>query len=222
MSEKYFPPKFYTDSFHCPHCGVYSHQEWFNASCSRTRSTSINRTYYDELEGIDVSICSHCEKFALWFSRKIISPRTSSAPLPVENMPKDVKEDYLEARNIVSDSPRAAAALLRLSIQKLMKHLGEEGKYIDKDIASLVEKGLPEQIQKGLDFVRIIGNNAVHPGEIDLTDDIDMATALFSIINMIVNVLITQEKELNSFYGKLPEGARKAIEKRDKKNTTKK
>ena len=33
-----------------------------------------------------------------------------------------------------------------------------------EDIVSMVKRGLEEQVQKALDAVRVIGNNAVHPG----------------------------------------------------------
>ena len=137
--------------------------------------------------------------------------------MPSEDMPEDVKEDFLEARNIVMDSPRAAAALLRLALQKLMIHLGEKGKNLNEDIANLVKKGLPQKIQKALDVVRVIGNNAVHPGEIDLRDDKETALALFELINMIVEVMITQPKQVDELFGKLPDGAKEAIERRDKR-----
>jgi hypothetical protein len=38
-------------------------------------------------------------------------------------------------------------------------------------------------VQQSLDIVRVIGNDAVHPGQIDLTDDIETATKLFVLIN---------------------------------------
>jgi hypothetical protein len=148
--------------------------------------------------------------------KAIIYPKASSAPMPTEEMPTDVADDYSEARKLVGDSPRAAAALLRLAVQKLMPHLGEKGEDINHDIGELVKKGLPEKIKKGLDSLRVIGNNAVHPGQIDLKDDKATATSLFELLNMIVDVMIAQPRRVEEIYAKVPESAKEAIQKRDR------
>ncbi len=132
-------------------------------------------------------------------------------------MPDEIAADYNEARQVLNDSPRSAAALLRLGIQKLCKHLGEPGKNINDDIASLVKKGLPERVQQALDIVRVVGNNAVHPGQIDLKDDAETAGSLFELVNIIVDVMISEPQRIKELYEKLPESARKAVEDRDKK-----
>src|SRR5258708_22812888 len=92
-------------------------------------------------------------------------------PLQLTDMPEDVADDYNEARAIFVSSPRSSAALLRLALQKLCKHLGEPGKDLNTDIGALVAKGLPTQIQQALDVIRVIGNNAVHPGQIDIREE---------------------------------------------------
>jgi len=148
----------------------------------------------------------------------MIYPRNSGAPLPASDMPEDVTRDYMEARNIAGDSPRGAAALLRLALQKLMPHLGEKGKNLNEDTANLVKKGMTDRIQMALDSVRVIGNHAVHPGEIDLRDDLETATRLFELVNIIVEVMVTQPRHVAEVYAKVPKSARKAIEKRDKKS----
>lgn len=130
-------------------------------------------------------------------------------------MPDNVREDYLEAASISDKSPRGAAALLRLAIQKLCIDLGQRGKNINEDTANLVKAGLPVQIQKALDIARVIGNNAVHPGVIDLRDKPETVYALYSLINQIVQDRITQINAVNALYSTLPEDARKAIEERD-------
>jgi hypothetical protein len=125
--------------------------------------------------------------------------------------------DYMEARDIFARSPRAAAALLRLCIQKLLASLGEKGKNINEDIASLVAKGLPVTVQRALDYCRVIGNNAVHPGEINLNDTPEIAQHLFGMVNFIVEDRITRPREIDQLYANIPDASRKAIEERDRK-----
>ncbi|MFN3161246.1 MAG: DUF4145 domain-containing protein [Rubinisphaera brasiliensis] len=129
-------------------------------------------------------------------------------------MPTDVLKLYEEAAAIFSQSPRAAAALLRLAIQVLCLEVGESGKNINQDIASLVQKGLPEIVQQSLDVVRVTGNNAVHPGQID-ADDPAVVESLFGLVNVIVEYMIAMPKRVSGLYSSLPANAVDAITRRD-------
>ncbi|RZK35686.1 MAG: DUF4145 domain-containing protein [Hymenobacter sp.] len=146
----------------------------------------------------------------------MVYPLFGSAPIPNADMPEDAKQDYEEARNIVATSPRGAAALLRLAVQKLCKHLGEPGENINTDIKNLVAKGLPEVVQQALDSVRVVGNNAVHPGQIDFTDNANVANCLFTMLNFICDNRITQPKMISQFYqATVPVDTQGHINKRD-------
>lgn len=136
--------------------------------------------------------------------------------MPNDDLPDDIKVDFREAQSIVNASPRGSAALLRLCIQKLCKHLGEKGKNINDDIGELVKKGLDSRVQKALDVVRVIGNEAVHPGQIDLKDDLETANKLFVVVNLIADALITQPKMVEGLFNGIPETKRAEIAKRDK------
>lgn len=141
-------------------------------------------------------------------------PDTGTNPNPNPEMPEKVKSLYLEAAAISSKSPRGAAALLRLSIQILCKELGEKGLNINEDIKSLVAKGLPEIVQQSLDIVRVTGNQAVHPGQID-TDNQQVVKQLFELLNVIVEYMIALPKRISGLYASLPASAVNAIGKRD-------
>jgi len=134
--------------------------------------------------------------------------------MPAEPWTRE-KVDFIETMKIVDISPRGSAALLRLCIQKLCEHLEKKGDNLNADIANLVKDGLDARIQKALDIVRVVGNNAVHPGQIDLTDDKDIASKLFRLINMIADSMITQPKHVDEFYDLLPESSKTQIKKRD-------
>ena len=208
MSE-YKQPEFQEDSFNCPHCNAFAHQAW----CGTTYVTPAQVKFdFNELQ---ISICRRCEKYVIWHDGKIIYPYISTISPPNQDLPNDIKKDYLEARDIVFKSPRGAAALLRLCIQKLCIFLGEKGKNLNADIANLVKRGLPEKIQQSLDIVRVVGNYAVHPGQLDIKDDKDIAIKLFELINLIASYMITKPKEVEKLYNSLPESVHKSIQKRD-------
>lgn len=166
---------------------------------------------------LNLSKCYHCKKVSVWVHKNLIFPTRKSGAKPNTDLPEEIIKDFEEARSIVENSPRGAAALLRLCIQKLCIHLGEAGKKIDQDIAELVKKGLSPTVQKSLDIVRVIGNESVHPGTVDLNDDRDTALALFDLVNAITDQMISHPKRVDEMYSKLPQSKRDAIEKRDAK-----
>ncbi|MCX6738072.1 MAG: DUF4145 domain-containing protein [Candidatus Parcubacteria bacterium] len=146
----------------------------------------------------------------------MVVPDMEGISYPNEDLAQEIQEDYIEARSILSRSPRGAAALLRLAIQKLCKQLGEPGGDINTDIASLVRKGLRSTIQKSLDIVRVTGNESVHPGVFDMKDNREVALKLFDLINLIAEVMISEPKRIENLYERvIPEEKKKQISERD-------
>lgn len=173
-------------------------------------------TYTNQsVDNMHLSKCYNCDKIAVWVYGSLIFPSHKNGMLPNPDLPDEITRDFEEARSIVDDSPRGASALLRLCVQKLCKHLGEKGRNIDKDIASLVAKGLNPVVQQSLDIVRVIGNESVHPGSIDLNDDRETALRLFELVNAITEQMISHPAKVKEMYAKLPEAKRQAIEVRD-------
>lgn len=162
------------------------------------------------------SKCDHCRKAAIWFGEMLAYPPNSTAPPPHPEMPGGVKKDYLEARDIVGASPRGAAALLRLALQKLCAEaVGQEN--INAATEILVGKGLDTTLVRALDVLRVVGNNAVHPGQMNLDEDRATANQLFELTNLCVDGLISRPKRIAEMFERLPEGSRKAIAARDEK-----
>lgn len=164
---------------------------------------------------LSVSKCYNCDDMSVWIGQKMVYPISGSVSAPNRDMPEIVKGDYLEAAEIVDASPRGAAALLRLAIHNLCIALGESGENLNRDIGALVKRGLDVRVQRALDIVRVVGNNAVHPGELNLKDDAETARQLFTLINLIIDSMISQPNHVKKLYDSLPLGAREAVEKRD-------
>lgn len=215
-------------AFQCPVCSGFSSHLW------TYNPININRDYHETIKFIIIAQCQACDQFSIWITNEIqinssrlvlntsdatlalIFPNVAEGvPKPNNDMPDDVKEIYIEAGEVLNISPRASAALSRLAIEKLVAHLNAQGKDLNTQIGSLVSKGMPIEIQQMLDSVRVIGNNAVHPGQIDIKDNQELALSLLSFINLIVDNRITQPKKILDIYNLLPDSYRNSIERRD-------
>ncbi|PFE33923.1 hypothetical protein CN270_11420, partial [Priestia megaterium] len=188
MQNKYTLPEYGENKFNCPNCGAFSHQQWseithypfhergkieltnflrevpdmYTTEEEEIISSSINNFLTNNYAAI--SLCYQCKKPSIWIDGKMVYPLSSPVPLPNQDMPKDVKELYEEARKVGALSPIASTAMLRLALEKLLPQIGAEKGSIDSMIGQLVRKGLPKEVEKALDNLRVIGNEAVHPG----------------------------------------------------------
>lgn len=232
MDNNFIEPKFEGSHFTCPYCQAIAQMNFITPS-------KIKQSIYTNLQDIELyyipvkdktkneinnikhiadiyekfansfAICINCEKISIWVNEKMIYPKPCLTPPPNEDLPEEIKADYEEASLIVQDSPRGACTLLRLALQKLMIYLGED-KNLDKAIKSLIDKKIiNEDLQKALDSVRVVGNSAVHPNELDIKDNKEIAIALFKIINCISEKILTEKKRVDEIYNILPETAKR-------------
>lgn len=231
-------------SFKCPNCSAIAAQ---NASVYKVKLDKLPETSIAKFkDNIVVLTCHSCSNESIWLTRKavaihqstfdylkdderfdnhknyefekILYPSTyNDAPEPDSDMPYDVLDIYKESCLVLQYSPRSSAALTRLAIEKLVNHLDAEGDNLNQKIGNLSKKGLGDDVIKMLDIVRIFGNNAVHPGIIEIEDDKSTALFLLEFTNLIVRDTISRKKRMEEFYSKIPEERRKAIEKRNAK-----
>lgn len=212
-------PRFHGTPFVCPHCRQFSRQTWGMVQGTVMPIANGARSSFDVVnDQIWFSKCDACEKKIIWKNKEVVWPNVSLAPEAHVDFPDDLRADYEEARQIYNDSPRASAALLRLCLQKLCAHLGASGDNINNDIQHLYDEyGLGRRVRDSMDILRVVGNNAVHPGEIDLQDNREISLGLFRIINFIIDKAISEPAHVDSIFAQLPEGAREAIERRDER-----
>ena len=207
-------PEVNKNAFICPHCGVFAQMRWEHSKNNEYIPIPKNYCFH-------VGTCTNCGNVTIWNYDKMIEPATSNVVPPSIDMPIKVKELYNEARDIVNKSPRGAAALLRLALDKLCDEICvdcKKKKKIDDKISILVAQGLTDKLQKAFDFVRITGNDAVHElGLINIQDNPEIANTLFALLNFIAEKMITENKQIDNLYNLIPETRRDKIEERNKK-----
>lgn len=216
----FVPPSFGKPAYICPHCGAYAQQVHYEIRLSDLEDGYLRAS---EVGGALWTECAACDRPSLWLDERLVYPANSSAPTPHSDFPPQLLPLYEEASDIAGRSPSGAAALLRLLLEKLCRQLtGDENSSLDDNIHALVEQQrLPIEIERALHTIRVIGNNAVHPGEIDLNDEKDLAASLFMLVNTIVAEAIARPKRIEEIFGRLPEGARQGIEKKKQRRASK-
>ncbi len=153
----------------------------------------------------------------------LVRPKGSSrAPCPSE-VPENIAEDYREACLVLSDSPKASAALSRRCLQNVLRDAAKvkpKGN-LANEIQEVIDRGtLPSQIADDLDAVRHIGNFAAHPMKSQITGQIvpvdpeeaewtlDVLEALFDFYYVLP---AKSQKRKDDFNRKLTEAGKSPI-----------
>lgn len=213
MAKNYIEPKKELNRYTCPHCNTISQMEIKSHNFDKDVRGGLNKMSVVNL--LTIHRCQCCGKKIIWIDDEYIYPDILAEEANAD-MPASVKQLYNEAGLIYNKSPRAACALLRLAIDRLCNELGETDRDINKNIGALVQKGLPRSIQQALDVVRVIGNKAVHPGQISFdVDEKGTAIMLMRLLNTIVERMISEPNEIDALYQGLPASVKESIEKRD-------
>lgn len=217
-------------AFICPHCHSYAYQQRSvlyvspeDPSLARTPKGKLGeimqvgsvKNCWEMIGGTHLTVCISCSKATIWAGDTTLYPASLPSPEVHPDTPEDIRADYNEARKIHTLSPRGAAALLRLALQKLLAQLGGRTGSIDGDIRALASNGLHPHLISAMDVVRITGNEAVHPGEMDLRDNVEIVNNLFQVFNIIVDQMISGPKKIATMYAGLPASKTAAAEQKD-------
>ena len=163
-------------------------------------------------------------------SQKFIYPVDNTSPLvppASESMPEDVRSMYNEAASVFELSPRSSAALIRLTLETLLKkHLVNDGKEHSLNaMIGMSNMEQPELVTEFMDMIRKEGNEEVHPeyeklehewGDITKDTNKDQVLYMFKYINSICDLLGIVDK-MHSDYAALPDSQKQAIQERNAK-----
>jgi len=148
-----------------------------------------------------------------------------SAPPKV---PRSVAEDFEQAMKIRTVSPRAAAALFRSALEKLLGDVGYEGS-LDERINKAAVEDLSPRVVRELHAVRQVGNYGLHPiglnveeGELELLESVltDLFEEVYVGPSRNEEVLASIEGKLRAV-GRDPTDWEKRLEAMRKKRTAK-
>ena len=171
----------------CPHCLVTYHSEPNALLIGRDRSPYGHLGKEDAGWVLSYEVCPACNKFILMVMAGeptlnpvslqiagIASPPSYKAlaypkaalrpPCPAE-VPMLFADDYREACLVLSDSPKASAALSRRCLQNLLREVARvKPSNLADEIQQVIDSGkLPSSLVDSIDAIRNVGNFAAHP-----------------------------------------------------------
>ncbi len=198
----------------CPHCSV-----WFNDSPDEKTldvedgwAWVVLTRHCPRCRRLIISLACVQSDDEISSSEFVVEPRTTGRdPAPAE-VPPEIAKDYREACLVLTDSPRASAALSRRCLQHILREkAGIKCRDLAAEIKKAIADGLPSYIARDLDDVRTLGNFAAHPKKNTRTGEIIPVEPKEAEHNL--NVI---EALFDHFFVK-PEKARKLREALDRK-----
>ncbi len=167
-----------TQSRTCPFCSTKIFTTW-SAHLFDEKDTQLDRIR------VRSATCPECGRVTLMMDHgawvpvhssfrfqiagdRMVHPDTyGRKPVPAE-VPADLAEDCLEARAVVSVSPKASAALSRRVLQALLRQQGYPQHDLAKQIDAVLHepdarRSLPSALHESVDAIRSFGNFSAHP-----------------------------------------------------------
>ncbi len=205
----------------CPHCDVGVHEALAKQYVFETSDGRINDEWY-----VLHQLCSECSEPIIFLElKKVFIPSSSiidgtrflvfprgalQRPVPAQ-VPDPFRQDFIEACEVLSLSPKASAALSRRNLQTIIHDkAGIKEKDLNAEIQVLIDSGkIPTHISEGLHAVRQIGNFAAHPikststGEIVEVEsgeaewNLDVLESLFDFYFVQPDIAAKRKAELN-------------------------
>jgi hypothetical protein len=177
--------------------------KWAERMASGRPFLEVHRQFRNrDVQNASISYSFNCNEMCLWVCDQLVWPRPPGDPEPTLHASPDARRDYEEASQTLEASPRGAAALLRLAIEKLCKELGDSSERLKDDIAFLVQEDVNARVQKVLDAMRIIESNAMPPGQIGGEDNRATAETLSGLVNLICEKMIMEPRHLQAVYAR--------------------
>jgi hypothetical protein len=182
--------------------------KWAEQMASGRPFLEVHREFRNrDVQNVSISYCLNCSQMSLWVYDQLVWPTRPSPEPKLHVIPSERREGE-EASQLFEASPRGAAALLRLTIEKLCNELGVSGESLKGDIPLFLRQDIDTRAQKVLDAARMIESNAVRPGQISLEDDRATAASLSGLVNLICEKMIMEPAHLQAVYTRLRERAR--------------
>ena len=185
----------------CPYCTAEINPSWNSGGIAPRRAYDDDQIAELLRQGIpaietallwQASECSSCRNEIIFLERIVADdpeillerhlayPHFSKRKNISDKVPAALKEEYEEACQVLSISPKASAALSRRILQAMLEERGYTAKKLFRQIQAALndtspDKVLPNSIRQKIDAIRNVGNFAAHP----MAD-----TTTFEIINV--------------------------------------
>lgn len=158
----------------CPHCREHISPAWEFVQCGSDP---------DGLWGIRRYVCpnENCRRLVISLiefnkpqsgqppttakSERFARPHQSAREPAPSDVPTDIAQDFKEACNVYSESPKASAALSRRCLQSILRSkAGIQPGDLNNEIQQVLDSHtLPSHLSESIDGIRAIGNFAAHP-----------------------------------------------------------
>ena len=190
---------------------VRRHWQEFH-SLMRTSSQWVMLNPHDSLHSattgteamLVIGRCLLCKKPSVHSMISTLLWPTDEGEMPSANpdMPPEIRDYYEEARLTAARSPRSSMMLLRCCVEALLSDdRGYSGALYSR-IDQLGEQGGSRQLLRALDFVRQLGNYAVHPSGINF-DNAENLGLWFTLVNRIVEDFYSRDVLVEEAYCRL-------------------